>query len=161
MYPIYCGHDLVKHYLADGSLRLTCTKCPAVSLWHHSDIPMQIMLGPWITGFSETDPNKREEKVVGVRDDVLKKGLVEQIADYIATNNRYTDMDKREAIMEAVGVLTNDIGAAQRYMQAIGVDIDLYEYDFGKKKARIKVVNDPESMVEFMKNLLRVEVEGE
>ncbi len=160
MYPIYCGHDLVKHWLTDGSLRLTCTKCPAVSVWHYSSIPVPShqYLGPWIIGFSETDPNER--RLVDLRDDILKKALAEQIADYVATNARYDEMGRREVIIEAVWVLTNDIGAAQKFVQAIGLNIDLYTYDFVKQrpKSRIKITNDPDgTLVDFMKNVSIIE----
>lgn len=66
---------------------------------------------------SETATSKREQ-------------LAEDIANYVETHARYADLTKREAVMEAVRVLTNDIGAAQQFVYAIGLEVDLYDYRF-------------------------------
>ena len=58
--------------------------------------------------------------------------FAEGIADYVQTHRRYDVMDKREAIISAVEVLCGDLGAAQSFMDTIGVKIDLYNYDFGR-----------------------------
>jgi hypothetical protein len=60
-----------------------------------------------------------------------KRVLAEEIANYVETHGRWDDLTKREAVIEAVLVLTEDIGAAQQFVQAIGVDVDLYTYKFG------------------------------
>lgn len=55
------------------------------------------------------------------------------IADYVQTHRRYDVMDKREAIITAVEVLLGDVGAAQSFMNTLGVKIDLYRYDWGEQ----------------------------
>lgn len=56
-----------------------------------------------------------------------KLSFARLIADYVETGRDYELIDKRQAVIEAVLVLLEDIGAAQRYLQAIGVPYDLYE----------------------------------
>lgn len=52
--------------------------------------------------------------------------FAEGIANYVQSHGRYTRLTKRQAMVEAVLVLINDIGAAQGYLQTIGIDVDLY-----------------------------------
>lgn len=59
-----------------------------------------------------------------------RAALAEGIADYVETHAMYDEMTKREAVVAAVRVLTDDIGAAQNYLTAIGVQVDL----FGRKE---------------------------
>jgi hypothetical protein len=58
-----------------------------------------------------------------------KAELARGIADYVETHNLYESLTKREAIIAAVRVLTDDIGAAQEFVTAIGLDVDLYTTD--------------------------------
>lgn len=55
-----------------------------------------------------------------------RAALAEGIADYVETHAMYDEMTKREAVVAAVRVLTDDIGAAQNYLTAIGVQVDLF-----------------------------------
>lgn len=59
-----------------------------------------------------------------------REKFAEFIADYVETNIRYESLTKREVVVATVFVLLNDIGAAQKYLDTIGLKIDLYEYDF-------------------------------
>jgi hypothetical protein len=61
-------------------------------------------------------------------DEAQVKKFAEGIADYVATNDRYEELDKRQAVIEAVMILGEDIGAAQDFLRIIGVDIDLYDW---------------------------------
>ena len=45
---------------------------------------------------------------------------------YVKTHERYDELSKEDAMRELVGVMIDDIGAAQGFLQAIGVDADLY-----------------------------------
>lgn len=62
--------------------------------------------------------------------------FAEGIADYVQTHKDYDVMGKREAAIAAVEVLLGDLGAAQSYMDTLGIDIDLYNYDFAKTAIR-------------------------
>lgn len=71
-------------------------------------------------------------------DEEKKKELAENISTYVVDQHpRFKDMEPnyrgvcREAIKEAVGVLTGDIGAAQNFVSAIGLDVDLYKDTYG------------------------------
>ena len=59
-----------------------------------------------------------------------KQAFAKRIADYLEEHNRYEEFDKRTAAVEAVRILTDDIGAAQDFLRVIGVDVDLYAYAF-------------------------------
>lgn len=48
------------------------------------------------------------------------------MADYMMSHVRYEELTKREAVIEAMSVLMGDIGAAQAFLNAIGLDVDLY-----------------------------------
>lgn len=67
-------------------------------------------------------------------DDHYRK-FAESIADYVQTSRHFDAMDKREAIISAVEVLLGDPGAAQGYMDALGVKIDIYDYAFDRREA--------------------------
>lgn len=63
------------------------------------------------------------------------------IADYVATNDKYCHFTPYTAAVEAIRVLCEDIGAAQGFLDTIGVPYDLYglesivdETDFGEHK---------------------------
>jgi hypothetical protein len=58
--------------------------------------------------------------------EALKAQIAEGIADYVEQHQRYESLSKREVVIAAVRVLTDDIGAAQSFVRAIGLDIDLY-----------------------------------
>lgn len=69
-------------------------------------------------------------------DEEKKKELAENISTYVLDEHeRFKNMEPhyrgvcREAIKEAVNVLTGDIGAAQAFVYAIGLDVDLYTED--------------------------------
>lgn len=55
-----------------------------------------------------------------------KQALAENIADYVETHSQYQLLSKREVAIATVRVLTDDIGAAQDFLKAIDVDVDLY-----------------------------------
>jgi hypothetical protein len=61
-----------------------------------------------------------------------KEKFAESIADYVETSNGYPVFTKRDAMITAILVLTNDIGAAQRFLDVIGLKIDLYEFNRGE-----------------------------
>ena len=65
--------------------------------------------------------------VAKVSSDKARQKLAEAIADYVETHARYADLSKREVVVEAVRVLTDDIGAAQQFVYAIGLEVDLYD----------------------------------
>lgn len=78
---------------------------------------------PLKTGVHSLPPDTRtnEER------SAARQRLAEDIAGHIATHAWFEVFDKEEAVIEAVRVLTNDIGAAQAYLYAIGLEIDLYD----------------------------------
>lgn len=60
--------------------------------------------------------------------DELKEAFAQSIADYLKTYHPSFDWcTPEEAAMAAVRVLTDDIGAAQNFLNVIGVDVDLYD----------------------------------
>ena len=71
-----------------------------------------------------------KEIVVSTKKEQTKQEFITSIADYVETGEGYSKYTKRDAVMAALRVLTEDIGAAQSFVNAIGVKIDLYEYDF-------------------------------
>lgn len=59
-------------------------------------------------------------------DDSQVADFAKGIANYIETHEDYESLSKRECVLAAVHLIASDIGAAQMFMAAIGVDIDLY-----------------------------------
>jgi hypothetical protein len=55
--------------------------------------------------------------------------LTTSVADYVETHSDYASLSKREVAVETVRVLLDDIGAAQEFLNAIGVNVDLYELE--------------------------------
>ena len=72
----------------------------------------------------------RKEVIVPTKKEQTKQDFITSIADYVEMGEGYNKYTKRDAVMAALRVLTEDIGAAQSFVNAIGVKIDLYEYDF-------------------------------
>jgi len=67
--------------------------------------------------------------------------FADSIANYISTHPSYDGWDKKTAATEAIRILFNDIGAAQGFLDALGVSIDLYATTFEQ------VDNEPETPV--------------
>lgn len=49
------------------------------------------------------------------------------MAEYVKTHRDYARLSKRQVVAETLAVLLNDIGAAQSFLDVIGVPYDLYE----------------------------------
>lgn len=49
---VYCEHDVVRTVQEDGTLKLTCTRCPAWVMWHalHWPPSSEQVIGPWMLG---------------------------------------------------------------------------------------------------------------
>jgi hypothetical protein len=62
-----------------------------------------------------------------------KQAFAERMADYVETHKNYSELTKREAVVTAFRVLTEDIGAAQTFCDVIGLKIDLYDEDLYKE----------------------------
>lgn len=73
------------------------------------------------------------EVVVLVKKEENKEQFVQSIADYVETHFQYSEMSKRGAVVSALEVLVNDIGAAQRFINVIGLKINLYDEDLYKE----------------------------
>lgn len=77
-----------------------------------------------------------EEEILATRE--RKKKFAKKVARYV--DQMAMDFDGLSCVdAVAIGVyaLTQDIGMAQEYLEIIGVDIDLYTYDFNKKKEEV------------------------
>lgn len=61
--------------------------------------------------------------------EVERQRFAEGIADYMLTHKDYESLTKREVVIAAIRVLTGDIGAAQSFLNVIGVDYDLFSED--------------------------------
>lgn len=72
---------------------------------------------------------ENRQQVVEVTKEDTKLAFCTRIADYVETSEGYEKMTKRDAVMSALRVLTNDIGAAQDFIYAIGLKVDLYDED--------------------------------
>lgn len=60
----------------------------------------------------------------------MKEAFAQSIADYMRIYGKGFDwMTPEEAAMGAIRVLTDDIGAAQNFLNVIGVKVDLYSYE--------------------------------
>ena len=57
------------------------------------------------------------------------KQLAESVRDYVATHHRFDVMSKRDCITATVEVMCTDIGLAQDFLKAIGVEVDLYNQE--------------------------------
>lgn len=73
-----------------------------------------------------------EEEILDSRD--RKKEFAKKVASYVADHDDFDVLDKEQVIALAVYTMTQDIGMAQAFLTAIGVDLDLYSYDFSKKE---------------------------
>lgn len=56
-----------------------------------------------------------------------KIDFAKSIVRFAQQHNKWTTMSKEEAALETVMVILDDIGAAQEFLNAIGVTVDLYE----------------------------------
>jgi hypothetical protein len=61
-----------------------------------------------------------------------RQEFIDGIYEYVKTHEFYGYWDKEDAIINTLSLLVSDIGAAQSFLYAIGVDLDLYTYDFQK-----------------------------
>lgn len=57
-----------------------------------------------------------------------RDAFIKGVADYVETNARWAEMSKREAVEATVRLLVEDVGAAQSFLDAIGVPYDLYDH---------------------------------
>ncbi len=71
--------------------------------------------------------------VIEIKKSEPKQAFAERMADYVETHKRYSEFTKREAVVTAFRVLTEDIGAAQTFCDVIGLKIDLYDEDLYKE----------------------------
>jgi len=55
-----------------------------------------------------------------------RQEFVEAMVRYVKTHERWSELSKEDAVRETLLVLTGDIGAAQGFLNAIGVKVDLY-----------------------------------
>lgn len=53
--------------------------------------------------------------------------FINGMIDYVKTSMSYESYDKEQAMREVLNVLFGDIGAAQNFLYALGVKVDLYE----------------------------------
>ena len=73
--------------------------------------------------------------------------FAEGIADYVQTHKDYERLSKWEAIIAAVRVLTDDLGAAQSFLYAVGVhDLDLYTYDFQSQPSAVPLASGSDGL---------------
>lgn len=63
---------------------------------------------------------------------LTREKFVEEMLAYIKTHQNYENWTKDEAILTTLNVLVGDIGAAQNFVYAIGLDVDLYEMKVNK-----------------------------
>lgn len=56
-----------------------------------------------------------------------KEAFAKSIADYVEDHPGWDALSKRDIAIEAVMVLLDDIGAAQEFIDTIGVPYDLYD----------------------------------
>ena len=59
-----------------------------------------------------------------------KARFIAGIVDYCTTYNKWNELSKEEAVALALRVLTDDIHAAQAFIDSIGLTVDLYTYPF-------------------------------
>ena len=83
------------------------------------------MMNQPISGFElikdlPTGDNRRE---------ALINRFANRIASYVETGVDYANWGKRRAMVEAITILFNDIGAAHDILNLMGIEIDLYETD--------------------------------
>lgn len=74
--------------------------------------------------------------------------FAESIANYVETHRHYADLSKREAVIEALMLVTSgDMAAAQGCLDAMGVKLDLYEY--GDLDGPLVVLHPGQHVVEW------------
>jgi hypothetical protein len=66
-------------------------------------------------------PSERIEPLISSR-----REFVESMVRYVKTHERWDELSKEDAVRETLLVLTGDIGAAQEFVSAVGLDVDLY-----------------------------------
>lgn len=71
--------------------------------------------------------------VIEIKKPEPKQAFAERMANYVETHKNYSAFTKREAVVVAFRVLTEDIGAAQDFCNVIGLKIDLYDEDLYKE----------------------------
>lgn len=59
-----------------------------------------------------------------------KHELAFSVAEYLNEYSDFDNMTKYQVAVAAVRLLTDDIGAAQDFLRAIGVNVDLYTYNY-------------------------------
>lgn len=82
-------------------------------------------MGQCINGFETvknlpTGDNRRAAEV---------NKFANRIASYVEHGSDYSNWEKRRAMVEVITVLFNDIGAANEFLNVLGVKIDLFETD--------------------------------
>lgn len=59
-----------------------------------------------------------------------KTKFIKDMAEYISTSPNYNEWDTDAAVKTTLQVLVHDIGAAQSFLNAVGINVDIYTYDF-------------------------------
>lgn len=64
-----------------------------------------------------------------------KKALefADSVANYLESHNHWDALTNRHAIIDAVMIMTEDIGLAQRFLDVVGVGVDLYDDSIPQK----------------------------
>ena len=57
---------------------------------------------------------------------IRRQKYADSIADYVMTHERIETLSQRDVALATVRVMLDDIGAAQGFLDAIGVKVDLY-----------------------------------
>lgn len=60
--------------------------------------------------------------------DEKRQKFVDAVTLYVTANPKFEEWSKEEIVRNTLGVLVGDIGAADAFVNAIGIDIDLYTY---------------------------------
>ena len=55
-----------------------------------------------------------------------RQEFVESMVRYTKTHERWSQLSKEDAVRSAIRVMLDDVGAAQGFLNAIGVKVDLY-----------------------------------
>lgn len=55
-----------------------------------------------------------------------RERFVQETYEYVKTHERWNELTKDEVLRETLLLLVGDIGAAQAFLDAIGVKVDLY-----------------------------------
>lgn len=88
----------------------------------------------------------KEEAILTTR--ARKKAFAKKVANYV--DQMDIDFDERSSVQAAAAAiyaLSQDMGMAQDFLTVIGVDLDLYNYDFNKKKEAVDNDQTDEPMV--------------